>query len=603
MQYEITSERLNYLSSNGKIVLNACPGSGKTTSIVKKIGSLIQNWEDNHGNYSGIACLSFTNAAKDELLNKYYEVNGEYLRYPHLVSTIDSFTNRFITLPFFNLLSKDFPRPKIVDNDMIVSNALRVTYKGKDGKYHDGIEYPLNLFKDKANRPLFRSYNVQDIWLEKNGRFTHKGKNPSSIIVDDETFQKYGTAIFHKKISKGLITSLDSSFIALHLLSEYKRIGECLIKRFPYFIIDEAQDNSELQHAIFDKLIELGLENIELVGDPYQSLYEWRHAKPQLFYQKYISSDWQGLPLSENRRSNQRIIDCFSCLRLNSDHKILSKDVVDLNLPILIYKYNETNKDQIINDFDKRCKNNKLTKNQIVVRGNTLKNRMLGNSIPLEPWINDTPYILIQAMHSMNVQDIKGSIKELRKLSINLMHPDADHKKSRDLQDQYSEDNNHNALLFDLLRSIPPLSLSFEDWTIECQNILIEFFKLKVVPIFEFKKRMTGYKMKDLLKESIEIHINQNSTTLCKIPITTIHKVKGRTLDSLLYFFNENSTGQNVSFNDFVESVAFPTEKQRMIYVACSRPKQLLALAFPQKILDRLISSRFGPNIEIVSKV
>jgi len=44
MLYEITPERNNYLMAEGKIVLNACPGSGKTSSIVKKIDLLLQTW-------------------------------------------------------------------------------------------------------------------------------------------------------------------------------------------------------------------------------------------------------------------------------------------------------------------------------------------------------------------------------------------------------------------------------------------------------------------------------------------------------------------------------------------------------------------------------
>jgi len=37
-----------------------------------------------------------------------------------------------------------------------------------------------------------------------------------------------------------------------------------------------------------------------------------------------------------------------------------------------------------------------------------------------------------------------------------------------------------------------------------------------------------------------------------------------------------------------------------MIYVACSRPKQLLALAFPEKITDTQLKQKFGNDIEII---
>lgn len=35
MEYEVTEERKAYLNARGYTILSACPGSGKTTSIVK----------------------------------------------------------------------------------------------------------------------------------------------------------------------------------------------------------------------------------------------------------------------------------------------------------------------------------------------------------------------------------------------------------------------------------------------------------------------------------------------------------------------------------------------------------------------------------------
>ena len=35
MEYEVTEERKAYLDARGYTILSACPGSGKTTSIVK----------------------------------------------------------------------------------------------------------------------------------------------------------------------------------------------------------------------------------------------------------------------------------------------------------------------------------------------------------------------------------------------------------------------------------------------------------------------------------------------------------------------------------------------------------------------------------------
>ena len=83
--------------------------------------------------------------------------------------------------------------------------------------------------------------------------------------------------------------------------------------------------------------------------------------------------------------------------------------------------------------------------------------------------------------------------------------------------------------------------------------------------------------------------------------IDTIHAVKGATLDAVLLFLSSDSRGQNISLNDFPSSeIKVMTESQRMIYVACSRASQFLALAVPNSITDEKIrSSLDGVNIEI----
>src|SRR5690606_23891120 len=121
---------------------------------------------------------------------------------------------------------------------------------------------------------------------------------------------------------------------------------------FPHIIVDEAQDNSLMQHQIFEELNNQGLANIEFIGDPYQSLYEFRDANPQLFLDKYKNEDYLGLDLSNNRRSPQRIIDCFSLLRPEAERTIKSACETDLKEPLLVYRYKADNRGDIINHFE-----------------------------------------------------------------------------------------------------------------------------------------------------------------------------------------------------------------------------------------------------------
>jgi len=592
----MTPEREAYFSARGKVILNACPGSGKTTCVVHKLINLMKECRATHGSYAGIACLSFTNKAKDEIQDKYKELSGESLLYPHLVSTIDRFINQFITLPFFNLLNRDFRRPKIIDNKDIIEDALTVTFQGRNGTPQKTLRSPFNRFKNKDDTPLYRSYPPGDIWIELDGSFSFAGKQPSPDKVEPAVFQGYGQALFDWKVTNGLITSLDSAYLGLKILNTNPRIGKWLIKRFPVIIIDEAQDNSAVQHALFDKLVEYGHGHVELIGDPYQSLYEWRDAKPRLFLDKYQDQTWLALPLSQNRRSVQRIVDCFSIVRLATDPAITSSVAGDLEIPITIYRYHASNASQIVADFERICCQHRFTQNQIVVRGNEMKDQMLGTSASIEPWKHQTPLQLLVIKSLFDSQHIKEAIDELRKLIAQLSTPD--YHAQRENLTTYKKDNALNAQLYKFLFDLPSLDMSLEIWS-QRAEALLQAFVPNLGEAFVFKQRVNGYVMRELKQRPVKDFFHRASSRNANIPITTVHQVKGATLDALLYFFDESSRGTSVSFNDFKPSVSFPTEKQRIIYVACSRPRQFLALALPSQVTPEEIHATFGQQVVI----
>ncbi|MGR3940513.1 UvrD-helicase domain-containing protein [Serratia marcescens] len=63
------SQQMDYIESSisSSIYLEACPGSGKTEVIAAKVAKEINNWTLSPG---GIALLSFSNSATDELFSR-----------------------------------------------------------------------------------------------------------------------------------------------------------------------------------------------------------------------------------------------------------------------------------------------------------------------------------------------------------------------------------------------------------------------------------------------------------------------------------------------------------------------------------------------------
>lgn len=586
MEFEITPQRQAYLDARGKIVLNACPGSGKTTAIAKKLMLLQDEYYSKFGRFSGIACLSFTNTAKEEISEKYTELSGEYLDFPHKVSTIDSFINQYITLPYYYLFVKNGKRPKILD----------------DASFLNEIWLPKWRYRDRNNKPICFAYPPASIRFESDGTFSSNGYRPSQANVAPDVFNSYCHALKNWQIQSGIITTSDSAFIAYALLRQQPKIGNWLALRFPHIIVDEAQDNSAVQHALFDKLTELGLDNLEFIGDPYQSLYEWRDADPSLFNSKYVDAqNWQGLDLTDNRRSPQRIIDCFSILRKLDDPAVKTACTNDLQLPVTIYRYNQHNSPLIVQHFDRRCSESGLEYNQIVVRGNSLKNQMLGKSADQEPWKSNLPYRIIDARHKYEGNEIKEAIKAIRSIAVSLIAKGKDMVEIKQLEQELKTDNHFNALLLDLLHNLPSFDLTISNWATTTQTFLKERLELAEDVNFEQKERSYAGKFdKAILNEPLKDNFKR-SYSKSRIPITTVHQVKGKSLDSILVFFNEKKHKDNITFSD-VESSGnnFPSEKQRIIYVALSRPKHLLAMAFPESISEEDIKAKFGLGITIV---
>lgn len=102
MKEQLTEEQKKFLTAEGKVVVKACPGSGKTYSVAHKLLSYIDNWKDYH---SGVAVLSFTNVASNEIQEKAQTIHGSLgeLGYPHFIGTVDSFIDEFIVLRYGHL--------------------------------------------------------------------------------------------------------------------------------------------------------------------------------------------------------------------------------------------------------------------------------------------------------------------------------------------------------------------------------------------------------------------------------------------------------------------------------------------------------------------
>ena len=88
-----------------------------------------------------------------------------------------------------------------------------------------------------------------------------------------------------------------------------------IASRFSYIFTDEYQDTSGVQEAI---LTSIARDNLFMVGDLKQSIYDFRGCNPDIFAKKYIEysnhNGGEAINLDKNFRSTHAVLDCVNSL-------------------------------------------------------------------------------------------------------------------------------------------------------------------------------------------------------------------------------------------------------------------------------------------------
>jgi superfamily I DNA/RNA helicase len=170
--YELTGEQKSFIMSEENTVLCACPGSGKTYIVARKVHKYLEKWRKSH---QGIAVLSFTNVASEEIANQVELITKNYrkISYPHFIGTVDSFINTFIVLQYGYLFNDNRVRPQIALNNIWkypfkfwrsechrngCINSIEDFYYGIDGKLYKNNSEVTCTPNKKQNEPPCAQY-------------------------------------------------------------------------------------------------------------------------------------------------------------------------------------------------------------------------------------------------------------------------------------------------------------------------------------------------------------------------------------------------------------------------------------------------------------
>ena len=296
-QREIISHRA------GKSVVFAVAGSGKTSTIVRRIGELVNKHCHRPGR---ILATTFGREAKRQLKDKLVlqpNCNKVHvLTLSQLASRIVRFSDERKRLPArieadSEMLEKCFSeaRKHMRQGNMINHNSYSTEYidftKVRDlgwddfGKYVDELKNDMLLTKwsydqlDPSCHQIFDIRKFKDApWLE--------------VLIDTYDDER----IRRKFFGYSDIMQL-STIVLTSQVFAYQHFANC----YDYVFVDEYQDVNRVQNTMLMKLDDQS-NNMMVIGDDDQTIYEWRGARPTFIRDKLDDKQWQTFFLDRNFR-------------------------------------------------------------------------------------------------------------------------------------------------------------------------------------------------------------------------------------------------------------------------------------------------------------
>ena len=243
----------------GPLMLLAGPGSGKTTTITKRVVNLIQ---EKKVTPSSILVVTFTKAAAREMKERFLRLCKEKnVNAPYEQVTFGTFHGVYYTILKY---AYHLNAQNILSEERKYDILKEIVYRQK-----------LTIEDEKE----FFQGLVQEISMVKNGRIPLE--HYYSANCPDDTFRAIYQAYVKRCKTSKLLDFDDILLYTYELLTNRNDILRSWQKRFSYILVDEFQDINQLQYDVV-KLLAKPEDNLFIVGDDDQSIYAFRGAKPEI---------------------------------------------------------------------------------------------------------------------------------------------------------------------------------------------------------------------------------------------------------------------------------------------------------------------------------
>ena len=309
-EFKLTPEQRKAVESKSRdIVVLANPGGGKTALIVERIHHLVTKMQVSP---ESIIALTFTSKAAAELRQRVHNRVGVTAR----AMWIRTFHSAGLQL------MKTFPASAGLQDDFAIL---------------DVAERRQLIRKYVLSQQRFR-YFSEDELLDHVTRV----KNGMVLFADLPVDVQRALSLYERIMREQNAIDLDDMVVkALKVLAN-KVIQHQIHNRFHHILIDEYQDINAVQERLVQQMLGAQASRF-LVGDPDQTIYEWRGAKPE--YMVNHSKKAELIELTQNFRSPIPIVDLANHViaqNTKRDRKPMQGLGDDIYVPVVGRFENET---------------------------------------------------------------------------------------------------------------------------------------------------------------------------------------------------------------------------------------------------------------------
>jgi len=319
----------------GPLLVMAGPGSGKTRVITHRISRLLERGVAS----DSILALTFTNKAAREMSERVERMlGGVRVR----VSTFHRFCSR--------LLRRWPERVGLRENFTILDQSDQVDLVRRIMKDRD-----LDTSVLEPGRVLSRISRSRNDMIGS-AQFRQQFEQRAGGPIDAAVYQIF--ADFEERVRAQ--NSVDFDDLLLHAVSllhdaEEPELRRLLDEKFRFILVDEYQDTNLAQYRIVQAMSR-DYRNLCVTGDPDQSIYGWRGARPAnvtAFERDY--PDRRVVSLDENFRSTKRIVACADRLisfnRRPHRGRLTTGNAEGVPVRLLVYENGESEADGIAREI------------------------------------------------------------------------------------------------------------------------------------------------------------------------------------------------------------------------------------------------------------